>query len=207
VAPDKPTPGAGRIETPDAIDRYLFTVAPGTALALKPESPCTFGHYAGSWELRGPSQTIGGNALCGGDERMVLQNGGTYGLTFSPGETGEYAFVLVQLTDDVQSYTLNIGDHVAPDKPGPGAGRIEMPGSLDRYTFTAEAGTRVAVKAEPPCNDKFFSSIDDTNYWSILNCSTTRYFSMKRTGTHTVTVKGDNGGTGDYGFILKLPGR
>lgn len=140
VAPDRPAPGAGRIETPNTIHRYLFTAAPQTTIALKPEIPCTFGNYAGRWELNGPSETIGGSALCGGADRIVLKNGGTYGLTFNPGATGEYAFTLVQLANDDQNFALNIGDLVAPDKPGPGAGRIETPGSYDRYTFKAEAG-------------------------------------------------------------------
>jgi hypothetical protein len=28
---------------------------------------------------------------------------------------------------------------------------------------------------------------------------------IKRTGPHTITVKGGTGETGDYGFVLKLP--
>lgn len=210
IGPDKPEPGAGRIEKAGTVHRYMFSVDPGTTLVLKAESPCTLG--AAHYELHDvgtlvASQTIGGNSLCAGIERTVLEKGGTYTLSVSAEETGEYAFMLQRLTDDNQSFTIKIGDHVAPGKPLSGAGRIEAPGSVDRYTFTAEAGTRVALTAEPPCSNNFYSSLDDPSYKSIMNCYTTRHFLLKHTGPHTIIVSGSTADTGDYGFVLKLPDR
>jgi hypothetical protein len=209
VGPDKPMPGAGRIGTPETIHRFLFTAAPGTEIALKPESPCTFGHYAGKWDLNGPSETIGGNALCHGSDRNMLHHGGTYSLTFNPGETGEYAFTLLPLTNDVQDYTLNVGDQVAPGKPRSGAGRIETPGSRDRYTFTAEAGTVVDIDRRPPCGGEFFTeqSTKDGSSSAILDCSGPTSIRVEDTGAHTFSISGYNGGTGDYSFRLKLAGQ
>lgn len=213
VAPDKPSHGAGRIEKPGTIHRYMFTVDPGTALVLRAESPCTIG--AAHYELHDvgnlvPSQSIGGNSLCAGMESTLLEKGGPYSLLVSAEETGEYAFTLQRVTDDNQSFAIKIGDHVAPDKPGAGAGRIEKPGSRDRYTFTAEAGARVSVKAEPPCSDNFSFNLaeregDGITY--ILNCRTTRYFGIKQGKTYTILVAGYTDSTGDYGFVLQTAGR
>lgn len=216
VAPGKPSHGAGRIEKPGTIHRYMFTVDPGTALVLKAESPCTIG--AAHYELHNvgnlvPSQTIGENSLCAGMERNVLKKGGLYSLLVSAEEAGEYAFVLQRLTDDNQSFTIKIGDHVAPDKPRAGAGRIEKPGSHDRYTFTAEAGSRVSVTAEPPCSDDFNfrmaeSTADDHFIHPyILNCRTTRNFYITHRGTYIIPVAGYADAMGDYGFVLQTAGR
>ena len=203
-------PGAGRIGTPETIHQYRFTATPGTELALKPEIPCTFGHYTGKWDLNGASETIGGNALCHGSDRMMLHHGGTYSLTFNPGETGEYAFTLVPITEDDQKFSLNIGDLVAPDKPGLGAGRIETPGSHDHYTFTGEAGTVVDIQRRPPCDGNFFTEQSTTDEYgtstsmAILDCSGPTSIRVKSTEAHSFSVSGDNGGTGDYSFRLKL---
>lgn len=213
VGLDNPALGAGRIGTPETIHRYLFTAAPGTVLSLKPEIPCTFGYYSGGWELQGPSQTIGDNALCGGHDRMELKEGGIYSLTFRPGQTGEYAFTLLPITEDVQNFSLNIGDLVAPDKPGLGAGRIETPGSRDRYTFTVEAGTAVDIQRRPPCDGKFFTEQSTKDEYgtstsrTILDCSGPTSIRVKSPGAHSFSVSGENVGTGDYSFRLKLEGQ
>lgn len=215
VGPDKPMPGAGRIGTPQMIHRYLFTAAPKTTLALKPETPCTFGPYSGQWDLYGPSQSIGASSFCLGSNNIVLEEGGTYSLTIKPGETGEYAFTLLPLTDDLQTFTLKIGDLVAPDKPGLGAGRIETPGSRDRYTFTAEAGTVVDIQRRPPCSGKFMTSEDPvrdeygitSSHYYRMDCSGPTSIRVKSSGAHAFSVSGDNGATGEYSFRLKLEGQ
>ena len=212
VAPDKPVPGAGRIQVPGTIHRYQFTVSPETTVAIKVERPCTFGSR-GSWALAGPSGMTLSEAFCRGASDIVLKEGGTYSLTITPGAagkpeaTGEYAFTVLQLidaTEDVQSFMLNIGDHVAPDKPSPGAGRIETAGSLDRYTFTLETSSQFILKAEPPCSSKFNYSVDDSGIKDMMDCSFTTTIPVG-TGAHTIVVSGRPGETGDYGFVLKVP--
>jgi hypothetical protein len=210
VAPDRPAPGAGRIETPNKIHQYHFSAAPGTVITLKPETPCTFGNFAGGYELNGPSETIGGSAICMGHDRIVLKNGGPYILTFNPGATGEYAFTLVQQQDIVQQFRLNLGDLVAPDKPDPGAGRIETPGSYDHYTFTAKAGTVVDIQRKPPCVGNFYTeqSMKDeygtTTSKAKLDCSGPTSIRVESQGVQTFSVSGYNGETGDYSFKIKL---
>ena len=49
----------------------------------------------------------------------------------------------------MQDFGIRVGSFVAPGRPMPGAGRLEVPGSIDRYTFTARAETRIVVDARP----------------------------------------------------------
>jgi hypothetical protein len=105
---------------------------------------------------------------------------------------------------------------VAPDKPGPGAGRIGTKGALDRYTFTAESGTIVYLKAEPPCNSKKNKltweiytgrDADARSSWAVLAkgtvCRNDGYFTVPARGTYNITVYGFEDWTGDYGFALQ----
>lgn len=206
VGPDKPAPGAGRMTRPGTIHRYLFTAAPKTRFAFKPETPCTI--HAG-WELEGSSpmggQTIGVDQMCAGSNDHLLEYGGPYSIEIHSSEAGEYAFTLVQLTDGVQDYTLNIGDLVAPDKPASGAGRIEAPGSQDRYTFTAEAGMVIEIQRKPPCRGQFMiTESDNPDYHSLMDCSGPNSIRAKRAGAYTFLVSDSNGEIGDYSFKLKL---
>jgi len=55
------------------------------------------------------------------------------------------------------------GDTIAVYLPGPGAGRIETSGSVDRYTFTATAGDRISVvdlTSGASCGDLLWDLLD-----------------------------------------------
>ncbi len=116
-------------------------------------------------------------------------------------------------TTSDQIFSINIGDHVAPDKPGKGAGRIEIAGARDRYTFTAAPGTLVYLKGESPCTNKAlrWGVLDAQDTWvtylSDLHeiCSDTDIgrLLLKTGGSYTIVVRGDKEETGDYGFTIQ----
>jgi hypothetical protein len=61
--------------------------------------------------------------------------------------TGRYAFAL--WSAPVQDFRIRVGSFVGPGEPAAGAGRLEAPGSVDRYSFAAEADTRIVVDPRP----------------------------------------------------------
>ena len=109
-----------------------------------------------------------------------------------------------------QSFAIRLGDSVSPGKPGSGAGRIESPGSTDRYVFTASPGTLVYLKAEAPCTNKdvrwnlrdskgaLVSEFDDRHV-----CDDIGRVLLKDGGSYTVTVSSYAGAVGDYSFTLR----
>lgn len=227
VSPDKPEPGAGRIQVSGMLHQYQFTAPSNNRIAFRPEIPCMI--LGRAW-LSGYSDQ--GAYPCVGFDELQVQKGVNYTIKIEGSTTGEYAFSLVELIHDVQDFTLNIGDHVVPDKPGLGAGRIETPGSRDRYTFSAEAGTRVEIQRVPPCAGKFGVSFLDpvspksidkngtlklevvskregmryfpVSHSDFLECSEPKSMRTERTGTFMLIVDGMLGETGDYSFVLKL---
>lgn len=227
VGPDRPESGAGRIKRPGTIHQYVFTGAPNTLtgdrnnkIAVRPEFPCTI---QGRLEMSGHATVEEDIAPCKGKGFDVeVYGGNTYSINIKSDTPGEYSFTLLEMREDVQDFTLSIGDHVAPDKPASGAGRIETIGSRDRYTFTAEAGTKMKIQRMPPCNGKFkgyfldpvpyeyktaagpsFMMTNDSN--SDLRCSEPAFWKVNRRGTFTLTVSSDDlSGTGDYSFDLTL---
>lgn len=170
---------------------------------------------------------------CVGFDELRVRKGENYAIKIEGSTAGEYAFTLVELIHDVQDFALNIGDHVAPDKPGLGAGRIETPGSRDRYTFSLEAGTTVEIQRLPPCSGKFGVTIPDpvsakfrdhsgtteltvvsrregAEYMPVVHdrdfweCSESKTMKAERTGTFTLIVDGMLGETGEYSFDFML---
>ncbi|NGZ97996.1 MAG: hypothetical protein CV089_18045 [Nitrospira sp. WS110] len=216
VAVDKPGKGAGRIEMAGAVDQYTFSALAGTVVYFKSEPPCTNKDL--HWSVRNASGNYESRAglenICEDIGRIQLKDGGTYTITVAGRKdsmaTGNYGFALLPVAAD-QTFSLKIGDHVAVDKPSKGAGRIEMAGAIDQYTFTAQAGTVVYFKSEPPCTNQNL-------YWSVVNASgdyVSRFGNLNsicgdigRTlledgGTYTIIVKGRGNATGDYGFALQ----
>ncbi len=206
VAVDKPGKGAGRIEMAGAADHYTFTAQAGTVVYLKAEPPCTSNEVI--WELYNPTNTyVGGSRACDDIGRKVLEQDGTYTIKVFGKDTasGDYGFALFPVAAD-QTFPLKIGDHVAVDKPGKGAGRIEMAGAADHYTFTAQADTIVYLKTEGPCTN-------DHVRWELYNpangyigggtvCGDLGRKVLEQAGTYTIKVFASDTATGDYGFAL-----
>ncbi len=85
---------------------------------------------------------------CGDPGLITLDHGGTYTIYVgnqSGAGTGTYQFRIWDVPPP-DEFTMDIGDRIARDIPGPGAGFIEKPGSHDIYTFTAEAGQEVTFR-------------------------------------------------------------
>ena len=76
--------------------------------------------------------------------RVVLTEAGIYTFTiyvYVPSNTriGTYSFVIHSLPLDGK-FSIQIGDLVGVDSPAVGAGKIEVSGSEDSYTFSATSG-------------------------------------------------------------------
>src|SRR5262249_36212070 len=71
---------------------------------------------------------------------LTLTNGGSYTITVygQTDATGTYQFIVWPVTNQVFSY--RIGQIVSNGVPAAGAGNIESPGVVDRYTFSAAKG-------------------------------------------------------------------
>ena len=213
VAPDKPAAGAGRLEMAGAQDRYTFTAAPGTLVYVKAEPPCTSEYGNMRIAVHDATDThIKNGWPCLDLGRTLLEKGGSYTIkvwsdsTEKP--TGDYGFAVLPIAPD-HKFTIRIGDHIAPNKPGAGAGRLETPGAEDRYTFTAAPGTLVYVKAEPPCTEEGirWGIYDATNTpvtYGLTICSDGGRTVLEKGGSYTIRVFGERtGATGDYGFALQ----
>ncbi|HNP84020.1 MAG TPA: hypothetical protein PKN47_21345, partial [Nitrospira sp.] len=123
---------------------------------------------------------------------------------------GDYGFALLPVAAD-QTFPLKIGDHVSVDKPGKGAGRIEMAGAVDEYTFTARAGTPVYLKGEPPCtnNEVVWELYNPTNTYvgGSRVCDDIGRKVLEQDGTYTIKVFGKSTAFGDYGFAIQTDRR
>ncbi len=211
VSVDKPGKGAGRIEMAGAVDEYTFTARAGTPVYLKGEPPCTNNEVV--WELYNPTNTyVGGSRVCDDIGRKVLEQDGTYTIKVFGKSTafGDYGFALLPVAAD-QTFPLKIGDHVSVDKPGKGAGRIEMAGAVDEYTFTARAGTPVYLKGEPPCtnNEVVWELYNPTNTYvgGSRVCDDIGRKVLEQDGTYTIKVFGKSTAFGDYGFAIQTDRR
>lgn len=152
VAPGSPGPGAGMIEqnAGDAkTDTYTFQATAGQAVFFEEVSvAAAFGGWL-SWDLRDPS----GDTVFSGwfdssiTGRVVLPETGTYTLrvhisTTTASHFGSYSFRIRAIPAQAV-IPITIGATVSNGVPALGAGNIEVPGAVDEYSFTAQAGQNV----------------------------------------------------------------
>ncbi|HEV8540987.1 MAG TPA: hypothetical protein VGR78_01230, partial [Verrucomicrobiae bacterium] len=135
-----PGPGAGVLSEALEQDHYTFTATAGETL---------FFHDRGAdpnidWALfDSNNQQIFRDRLDGFfSGRVTFQNSGTYEVrVFSAGDgtaTGRYSFEVHDPQDQV--FNLALGLIVTNNVPGAGAGRLDIPGQIDSYRFSATAG-------------------------------------------------------------------
>ena len=152
VSDGMPAPGAGNLEEPGAIDVYTFTAAAGTEVF--------FDELGGgcdiAWECvdAGGATVFSDNGLCLMDPGIhTLALGGTYTITVTGEGTGSgpYSFTIWELNPpDV--FTVGYDEFVSDGVPGPGAGNIEEPGTIDIYTFEAGDGDEICfLENGGPC--------------------------------------------------------
>lgn len=138
VADGAPGPGAGSIETGGAQDAYTFVADAGDEVILD-----VLAGGAGTFRMQ--LGAPGGGSLFDAafvDRRDTLPETGTYTLRVrgtTETTVGTYSFRLL-LVPPAEHFPIAVGDTVSEGVPGPGAGSLEAPGSVDLYRFDAAAG-------------------------------------------------------------------
>ncbi len=212
VSEGVPGPGAGSIEEPGALDIYTFTVNAGTEvffhevwqnninLRWKCEDPNEAELFDSQFGFANPGQ-------------MTLDITGTYTITaYGSGDhIGQYSFIIWEINPpDV--FAIDLEEEVSEGVPGPGAGSIEEPGSLDIYTFTADAGTEVFFHEVWQNNINLRWKCEDPNQVELFDSqfgfANPGQMTLAVTGTYTITVYGSDEDTGEYSFtvwVVNLP--
>lgn len=138
--------GSGSLETPGAQDIYTFPATAGQAAFFRENSfSAAFKGYL-QWELKGPTgQRVFVDYINSGDKgRVSFPETGTYTLTVWCGLNdvtcvGPYSFSILPIPTDTV-IPIQVGQVVSENTPAAGAGRIEVPGAEDHYTFQGSAG-------------------------------------------------------------------
>ncbi len=211
VSSGVPGPGAGSLEEPGSIDRYLLTIATPTNVYFDELS----GGCSHLWTCTSPSgATIyADNPMCVTDPgQFTLLEVGTYVVEVDGGPNGAmgtYSFKALEV-EPPQIFSIEIGTTILDGVPAPGAGNIEAPASIDIYTFEAEAGAAVC----------FLDGLGNCGVrWRLLDPSGAIVFDdvavcvgdpgtfiLSVAGTYQVVVYGFNGATGPYSIAI-LPSR
>ena len=201
-----PAPGAGNIEIAGAQDFYTFTAAAGTQIyADELTGPC-----GGRWRCTDAMGTVVFNdtAICSSDPGVLtLDLGGTYTIeVYGIGDTtGTYAFVLWELNAP-ESFAIGLDEVVSDGVPAPGAGNIEEPGAIDRYTFTGIAGSIVYVdEIGGECGIRWScttpSGAELFNDGAICSADPGE-MTLPEDGTYTIEVFATGSVTGTYTFEI-----
>ncbi|MBL9138502.1 MAG: Ig-like domain-containing protein [Verrucomicrobiales bacterium] len=210
VSEGQPAAGAGMIETPGVEDIYTFTATAGQNVFFDLQSGES---GAQRWKLSDAAGTVVFNAGFFFDQAVVtLSRGGTYTLTIGNSTsdvTGSYRFRLWNVPG-LQQFDIAIGDTVSDGVPGAGAGRIETPGVMDVYRFTAAPGQIV-----------YFDLLDGASaatQWRVVDDAGQEVFTagfffdqgsipLVKGGTYTLTVGNERTDfVGAYRFrLLNVP--
>lgn len=212
VSRDVPDTGAGYIENPGSSDEYTFTADSGQTVYFQVvEQPQT--NDTINWVVFDEAD----NAIfdtclqCGDPGLITLDHGGTYFIYVgnqSGAGTGTYQFRVWDVPPP-DEFEINIGDRIAKNIPGPGAGFIETPGAQDIYTFTATPGQTVTFTVREQLTN--YDSIDwrlvdeqgNEIFNTCLPCGDPGSLTLDRGGTYTLIVGSDtNPATGTYELQL-----
>lgn len=139
-------PGAGNLEGPGAQDIYTFQATSGQSAFFRENSvSAAFKGYL-QWELKTPGgQRVFLGYIDSGDQgRVTFPQTGTYTLTVWCGLNdvtciGPYSFSILSVPPDTV-IPIQVGQVISENVPAAGAGRIEVPGAEDHYTFQGSAG-------------------------------------------------------------------
>jgi hypothetical protein len=186
-----PSEGAGRIESPGALDRYTFAASAGQRIFLDLVNGANAGH---SWRLQDDlSLGVFESVFIADGGTVVLTRGGNYTLTLGHERrdfTGTYGFRIWDVPAP-QEFPLQLGDTVSDGIPAAGAGRIESPGALDVYTFTATAGPRVAFELIQGANAGLAWRLTDETGAEVFRSAfiaNTGPVTLTRGGTYVLTL-------------------
>lgn len=215
IARNIPGQGAGYIEIPGSKDIYSFNADSGQDVYFQvKEPPQTSDTIDWRVEEEDGNEVFNSCLQCGDPGLLTLDRGGTYKVIVgneSGAGTGTYQIRMWNVPP-ADEFVINIGDPIAKDIPGPGAGFIETPGAHDIYTFSATAGQTVSftVKQQLPNYDSIEWLLVDEQGNQIFNtclpCGDPGSLTLDRGGTYTLIVGSDtNPATGTYELQISSP--
>lgn len=186
-----PSEGAGRIESPGALDQYTFAASAGQRIFVD----LVDGTSAGlAWRLTDDvGNEVFNSAFISNVGTVLLVRGGNYTLTLGHPRrdfTGTYAFKLWNVPPP-QEFSIQIGDTVAEGAPTAGAGRIESPGALDVFTFAATAGQRVTFDLISGTHPGLSWRLTDDTGAELFNTAFVTdagTYTLPRSGTYVLTL-------------------
>ena len=206
VSAGVPSPGAGSIEEPGAVDVYTLNVAPGTGIFVQELS----GGCGIAWDCvdAGANQIFSDSGMCGGSPGIfTLALGGDYTFTVrgEGSSTGTYGFIIWELNPP-QNFSINLEETVSDGVPGVGAGNIEEPGTTDVYTFTVAPGTDVYFDELAGGCGIAWNCVDSGGNVVFTDSgmcgADPQIYTLTAGGTYTATVFGEGAATGTYSFIV-----
>ena len=215
ISRDEPDTGAGYIENPGSTDAYTFTAESGQDVFFQVVQPPQTNDTINWVAFDEAGNAIFDTCLqCGDPGLITLDRGGEYVIYVgnqSGAGTGTYEF-RVWAVSPPNEFAINIGDRIAKDIPGPGAGFIEMAGAHDIYTFTATAGQTVTFKVIeqlPNWDTLNWRLIDEQGneiFNTCLPCGDPGPLTLELGGTYTLIVGSDrDANTGAYELQVDNP--
>lgn len=196
-----PAPGAGNLESPGAIDIYEFTGTAGNEVVFNWISGEDVYVYLGSpsWNLvfeEGREIT---------DKRVVLSETGKYTLWvegFQLGSVTPYSFGL-SLIPEPQTFNISIDDRISDGVPTIGAGNLEIPGSVDIYTFQVDAETDITFDWVIGSTNAFDWLLETSDGTTLFSGSPTDQVLSLSSDAYSLTVFGSElDDTGTYQFEI-----
>lgn len=214
VSDGVPVAGAGRLAVATEEDFYTFQAETGQLAFFESLSQDAAFQRALRWQLARPSGGTAFASLFSNPQgRTLLTETGVYRLRIysdarDPSWVGPYSFRVLSIPPD-QTFPFIIGNVVSNGVPAEGAGRLEVAGSEDNYTFDATAGQVVffqSIRQDPafksalrwqlvrPSGGSAFASLFSNPQGRVL---------LPETGTYRIRIHTD--GTtaewfGDYAF-------
>ena len=219
VSDGQPAAGAGKIESPAAVDDYPLTLAAQQQIYLDAQGDC--GDTDLFWTLLGPDgqpiTSAGGladTAICFDLGAFDLAAGQyTIHVTDRSSGVGPYAFQ-VWAIPPTQTFNISVGATVSDGQPGPGAGTIDAPGAVDLYSFTLAGAQAVFLDALGDCGGtEIFWELLGPDGNPIANAAgttdTAACFDLETyslaAGTYQVRVSTRSSGVGPYSFQVRAP--
>ncbi|WP_405683274.1 hypothetical protein [Streptomyces sp. NBC_00057] len=99
--------------------------------------------------------------------------------------------------NEVQRFTVDVGDVIAKGRPGKGAGELVTGSTADEYTFSAQKGTRLYVQ-QLDCDNTFGTAlllrhadgekVPDFSSESTAGCASAKPVELEKPGRYTLRV-------------------
>jgi len=206
------TETAGTVSTEGAQAVYRYEARAGEALFYQAPDQCPDRDGKLRVSVRSAAATIGEGAVCSAIGRIDIREDGPVQVivagTDNGAGSGSYRFTMFAVPAD-QSFNIRTGDQVSRDRPRPGAGTIESPGSADRYVFSATAGDTIDLvpgdDCAAPADLRAEIRAPDggiADYQSV--CKGLDGVALDQTGAYVIVVSGTSSPTtGTYSFTLR----